>query len=1485
MSTTERILSSLPPLYRPYPRPSVLYTVIDAVGRRLLEAENLLFEVMRAHWVDFADQSAAEIRDLARLAALYDLRPRDDEDVETFRTHLKSYVRAYLEGSATPRGVLHLAASTLALSLEDPLEPLPSGPRYVIETTHPGDDATFKLFGFRSAEAHGSAPEPARVVGERDLSGGIDPRDLRPLLLEIDGQVIAHVNFAGLDPGTTTVWDITRVINDALADPAHPELPTVATHDGRTLQLTSRAGGPAAEIQFDSPIHDPADAARIDSADALLGVAPRHYAGADSRPARVIGTRDHAPQGGIPFASLSEVRYLRLAIDGGAPFEVDCAGPDPAATPLDHVRDQINASAGRPVASHDGHFLTLTSPTTGAASRLELPPAPANDARDQLLGPDARPIARGSNAAPAQLVGRADLTTAVDLSTRNLLRLRIDDAEHEIDFTQVVAPGEDPRGVVVTDIVTALNGAFGATVASTDGQRLILTSTRAGAAGDIEVLPPSDPAKDAADLVLGVAPRVQHGRPPQRARIDALATFNGSDTLDLRVQQRLWLSVDGAPARVIDCAGPEPARTTLQHVVDTINQSLGTTVAFFEADPITDVGRLRLESPTEGAASSVTLRAPETSERRFFYTRGRVREDAATALFGFAAGEVVGRLPQPARLIGEVDLSRGADLRVSHTLRLQVDDRDFLDVRVARTDRPMVTLVSDVVEKINAALKSERGIAEPVASDRAGRLELISPTEGPEGRISIGVSTASDAGGVLFGLAPGSSASGRNGDQVRFVGMGDLARGLDLTTTHRLRVGIDDRGVVEIDLQRAVPPGSPPILGPIQIAAAIDLALGGSYTTQDGRHVILTSRTTGSASRIRIETGAPNDATAAVFGLTTSREYVGRDATSAALKGVIDLSPGVDLRERRHLSLAIDGQAVNDIDCAGRDQGLTSPRDLLIRINDAINNQINETYRRTHREADKVSFVGAPGGMLLIQSPTSGVGSAVVLGVSSAADAAPRLLAAAPRVAIGAAGQPATLSGEIRLNRPVDLGRRSVVRLRVDGGEIRDVDCSGERPDRTFPDEAVGRINAVYPGLATVDGQRHLVLTAPRRVEVLPLRSFTLFEFDPSATRAPDQPVHHGVSWSVVNDSVRDEPFTWDLASRNGVDRPRLTNRASGRWIEIEGVVPAGMTLHARQAEDDILTAWIDGPGRLPRDVTDRLRTGWRDRPDLAPVPGVLTLPIGQSTWVYSDCYGDRFDEATFGRRRRRGRAPRQTTVPGHYAGGAECHAPAIYDESWYVSREDDPADLVHATVYGSRGVVLQPQATATFKYSTHQAGRFELQLPADLPRQLGGRFNVARYTARDVSNEEVRRNRFTYEAATFDVPRDPHALVNQLAARPGVVTGSLKLDRDAGDDAVPIAVLPFKLDQPLVGGDASHPARAYLSQPGVDGLVKLTAREPGDWGNLIRVAAPESTVPGAFDVTIIYAGQDVYENARPKVLAQLALARAAGIQVTVTRQ
>ena len=58
MARTERVLSYLPRTFRPFPQPSVLYTVVDAAGKQMDEVDNLLSVLMQAHWVDYADKGA-----------------------------------------------------------------------------------------------------------------------------------------------------------------------------------------------------------------------------------------------------------------------------------------------------------------------------------------------------------------------------------------------------------------------------------------------------------------------------------------------------------------------------------------------------------------------------------------------------------------------------------------------------------------------------------------------------------------------------------------------------------------------------------------------------------------------------------------------------------------------------------------------------------------------------------------------------------------------------------------------------------------------------------------------------------------------------------------------------------------------------------------------------------------------------------------------------------------------------------------------------------------------------------------------------------------------------------------------------------------------------------------------------------------------------------------------------------------------------------
>ncbi|MEZ4664699.1 MAG: hypothetical protein R2911_44770 [Caldilineaceae bacterium] len=166
---TERILSYLPGTFRALPKPTALYSVSDAFGAELLKGENSLAAVMQAHWVDRADQGAELIQDLASIAALYGLAPREGEGVEEFREHLKRYIRTFLEGTVTVQGALRITAEALGLHIADDYAELgawwtrgqPDDELVTVEL--PGHDAAPNLLGTDSLITHGVAETSAQV--------------------------------------------------------------------------------------------------------------------------------------------------------------------------------------------------------------------------------------------------------------------------------------------------------------------------------------------------------------------------------------------------------------------------------------------------------------------------------------------------------------------------------------------------------------------------------------------------------------------------------------------------------------------------------------------------------------------------------------------------------------------------------------------------------------------------------------------------------------------------------------------------------------------------------------------------------------------------------------------------------------------------------------------------------------------------------------------------------------------------------------------------------------------------------------------------------------------------------------------------------------------------------------------------------------------------------------------------------------------------
>jgi hypothetical protein len=109
---TRRIADRLPEFYRTWDADSVIYKVIDAVGRALAEEQKSVFRIMRTHWVDTANGA-----DLDRLGALFELRRVKDEPDGDYRERVKSALRQF-KGGGTCSSVKGLMADFLSAEPE-----------------------------------------------------------------------------------------------------------------------------------------------------------------------------------------------------------------------------------------------------------------------------------------------------------------------------------------------------------------------------------------------------------------------------------------------------------------------------------------------------------------------------------------------------------------------------------------------------------------------------------------------------------------------------------------------------------------------------------------------------------------------------------------------------------------------------------------------------------------------------------------------------------------------------------------------------------------------------------------------------------------------------------------------------------------------------------------------------------------------------------------------------------------------------------------------------------------------------------------------------------------------------------------------------------------------------------------------------------------------------------------------------------------------
>ncbi|HEU0292210.1 MAG TPA: hypothetical protein VFR47_05715 [Anaerolineales bacterium] len=1409
---TDRILSYLPRTFRALPKPTALYAVADAFGNELLSAENSLVDVMRAHWIDQADKGAELIRDLACIAALYGLGPRGvasdaqpasgsktcpplpaDESVEEFREHLKRYIRTFLEGTVTVQGVLRIVAEVLDLRIADDYAEMDTWwtrPGNELVTIQPrGEDAASLLFGFETSTASGERARQAQIIGTIDLSNPVDLSGASVLRLKIDAAAPVNVDLAARvpNPSAATLDQIIAAINAALGKP-------VSRRNGQFLTLASPTDGPSSRLEVQD--------VELDAAPRLLGLSLHIYRGSDAAAARVTGTIDLGS--GI---NLSETRYLRLLVDGTHLAEIDCAGSTAGATTLDEIVTAINTAIAIDIASHDGHFLTLTSPTIGFNSSIAFQPPAAQDATQRLFGP-VPPFHVGRDARPVEVIGTRDLSRGVDLSSRTNVSVRIDDEP----AVMVNCAGADPARTLLPEIVAAFNSVLGGTVASHDGRfiRLASPATGAGSILAFESLPPDE---DATEDIFGIGPRAFQGQEATHARLVGHSDLSAG--VDLGARHIILVALDGDTSKEVNVRSHATnlRRVTLDEMVASINAAFGKSLAAHDGQ------HLILTSPTSGAGSHISVQPVERMFRRRFVTRAFVTDEAAQAIFGFVKKQAHGQAGTQARIEGKVDLSRGVDLRDAHFLRIALDGQTAREIDcAAKSPRPRAAMPDEIVAAINEVLGTG------VASHDGSHISLTSPSFGTASRIVFESPRASDASDLLLGLEPGI-VRGRDATRVAFVGTVDLSAGVDLRAASYAKIGIDEQLPVEINCA-----GTDPAHTTLnEIVMAINVALGAVVARHDGKRVSLLSSRTGLNSRVEFAAPSQPDATKTIFGISAPRVYHGVDSEPARLIGTRNLSGGTDLTTTRFLRIAVNGQPPRDVDCA---VAASDPSDVsLDQIVTAINQGIGST------------IASHDGSHLILTSPTTGAAGRLERLPYTSGDARAKLFGDVPEATSGEASSPAVITGEVDLLTPVNLNERRIIRLSVDGRRPVDINVSGAAPEATFLDEIVAKINAVIPGLASATEEDRLRLTSPMageasRLELLALRALEVIEYSPKTIEEPPRQVRHSDSWHINNTGAAEVDLEAEIIAPQGAVGPMLVNRTEGWRIRLKVIVRPGEKVHLwRDPDTGIQAAIVDVHGSVHAVPGSDILVESLGAPAWL-ADRALKLPLGQSEWTYMDCDSARFDRDHFNQ--------------AYFAGGV-CYERGVFDISRFVSRDAD-SDRV---VFSITPPLSDSPVEIRIRWSRYQQGTFVVNLPADLPEPFGGRFNRARFGGGAGAAE-------TYEGVVTEPANDPDHWVQRLAGSK-LVEAHIVPRVPIGFQAM---LLPFRRPRlrTLSGGTDTGPARLYLAEDDVPGFVELRAREPGAWGNAIGVSA-RLAGPARFDVTIGFQGGR-FENARQVALA-----------------
>lgn len=810
-----------------------------------------------------------------------------------------------------------------------------AGPASRIEILESPGDASLKFLGIPPRVYHGPAATRARV-SSLHFDGTVDLSESRFLRMLVDGSLLAEVDCAArsTDKKRAKLEEIAKAINEAFSKAALGDAgldKELATQANGVLTITSPTEGAGSRIDFQS-------AAAQDAREKLFPTSTSH-AGSDARHALVTGLRDLS--GGVDLSIRS---LIRVQIDDRPAVTIDCAGAVPADTLLSEITAAINDTLGAPLATHDGRFISFISTQTGPAAQLRFESLPEKeDATGIIFGIIPRSFS-GALATSARLVGTPDLSRGVNLGALNKLRLAIDGSQpKEIDLRSAAEHPADP--VSPADIAKALDAAFGAEVASDDGNHLIIGSPIAGSASSITVAPIEVKRRrrfvtrafvsdEAGPKLFGFSTRRGQGSGATRMRITGAKDL--SRGVDLRVARFLRLKIDDQRPIEIDCAGQRPRVTELKEIVATINniiERLGLDPA--APPPIAsspDNQRLRLTSPRSGAASGIIFEEPL----------------GVLARLGFEPGVYRGSESTGVNFVGTVDLSKGVDLGVGGKVKLGVKNKQPVEIDCAKKGDPQHTTLKDIVDAINEA------IGAPVARSDGNHVIINSPA-GDSSGVEFALPAGGDATKKIFGIIAPRVYQGAQVAPARVTGSLDLSPGVDLRGARTLRLTVNGNDPVEIDCStHAVAPpaddGSPPtdprasVKLPEIVLAINDGFIANSVEAgvkQDGKHLSIESKTKGAAARLELLIVPGDDARQTLFGEMETTP--GTDPTPARIVGEADLISPVNLAARSVIKIAVNGGRPIEIDVGGSAPQNTLLSEAVVRINSIVSDLASAT--------------------------------------------------------------------------------------------------------------------------------------------------------------------------------------------------------------------------------------------------------------------------------------------------------------------------------------------------------------------------------------------------------------------------------------------------------------------------------------------------------------------------------------------------------------